>query len=167
MSYHVIDLLRDRNEWTVKRKVINGLDDTVASCQRSGGPCKLVGLDEILDDAYLSGFYEAHVVDTEEGRGILEHAGVLDDPESIFSDDLRCERNRRKQMNMACEENIGTCVYQFIAEFFNEPTTSTTVAQVESSSPTGSTFSDDLRRERNRRKQMNMGCEDTNGTSMC
>ena len=112
IAYRVSKFLgRNHHEWTVKRKVKNGLDTLVAHCERSGGPSDLEGHDDILDYCYLSGFYEEHFAKSDEGKRILELGGILDDPESIFSDHIRRERSHRKQMNMEHEVNYGMCMW--------------------------------------------------------
>jgi len=87
--------------WVVKYKRINELDVLVATRESGSdnnreGPNKLTGFDEIIDEAFVSGFYEKHIVGTENGREWLEQAGILEDPYSIFDDDLKCRRKRRK-----------------------------------------------------------------------
>jgi len=105
MAHHVRDILPDHG-WTVRRKSINGLDVRVASRGRPGiqGPWELVGYDHIIEETYLSGFYETHVVETKNGREMLEKAGILDEPYSIFSEELKRKRKRRKHNQ---EQTVG------------------------------------------------------------
>lgn len=63
------------------------------------GSLKLEGYEEMIDEAYLSGIYDTELVEgkAENGRDWLKKAGIsLDDPYSIFSDELQQKRKRRK-----------------------------------------------------------------------
>ena len=53
--------------------------------------------EEILVQSYLCGLYEERVVGTENGRCYLDRAGFSEDPYSLFSEEQKCERKRRKQ----------------------------------------------------------------------
>lgn len=90
--------------WILKRKVKCGFDVWVASRTISGKEEEYIGDDAILDEAYLSGFYEEHVVGTKEGNEYLGKAGILDEPFSIFSDELKCERENRKKRHKLGEK---------------------------------------------------------------
>ena len=79
MSLYVKYILPDHG-WKLKRKTVNGLDGWLATrvsgAENNGrtGPDKLFGLDEIIDEAFVSGLYETYVVGTENGRQYLEQA---------------------------------------------------------------------------------------------
>lgn len=72
------------------------LEDIVRATK---GSLKLEGYEEMIDEAYLSGIYDTELVEgkAENGRDWLKKAGIsLDDPYSIFSDELQQKRKRRK-----------------------------------------------------------------------
>lgn len=78
MACYVRDILPDHG-WKVKRNTIKELDVWVASLEcgkeyGQEGPIKWVGYDEIIEGAFIRGFYEEFVVNTDNGREYLEQA---------------------------------------------------------------------------------------------
>jgi len=118
MSLYIKDILPDHG-WKLKRKTVNGLDGWLATrvpgAENNGrtGPDKLFGLDEIIDEAFVSGLYETYVVGTENGREYLEQAGIFNEPYSIFDEDLKLRRKRRKkdqeETNLLQTESTESC----------------------------------------------------------
>ncbi|KAL7552999.1 hypothetical protein ACHAWF_016243 [Thalassiosira exigua] len=88
--------------WKVRRKVKSALDIYVAHREVSvsentkGKPQEFSGWSNILDELYRCGFYEEHVVGTEEGKQWLDQAGILDKPYSIFREELIQMRGQQK-----------------------------------------------------------------------
>lgn len=81
--------------WVLKK---DSLDNPIWEKKSiAGGIDTFTGYDEILDEAYRIGFYEEYVVGEEDGRDFLDKAGILEDPYSIFDEELKRKRKRRKQ----------------------------------------------------------------------
>ena len=93
---HIVSLIV-KNKWkgmTRKSKSVGGLQVDVAIRDKSGE--KFTGYNEILEEAYVSGVYDDFIVGTEEGQSYLESRGIREKPYSIFGEELKRKRKRRK-----------------------------------------------------------------------
>ena len=91
LASHVISLLPK------KEIKCDKLDNPTWKKPTSNGDTKYVGYKEIIEQAFLDGFYEEHIVQSEPGRQYLDLVGMRDKPYAIFSEDLQQRRKHRSQ----------------------------------------------------------------------
>ena len=61
------------------------------------GVVKYTGYEEIINETYLTGFYDENIVQSEEGQCWLERAGLSNNPYSIFNERLQQKRKHYMQ----------------------------------------------------------------------
>jgi hypothetical protein len=92
VGMHIFGLLKEEDDW--KRDEKKAGDGTnyidiiyCPDCDKKNaveGEDKFTGYPALAQWAYETGYYKDNVVDTENGREIMELVGILDDPYSIF-----------------------------------------------------------------------------------